>query len=145
MIQKGSGHIVNIASINGLAPMPFNGPYNAAKFAVVGYTETLRNELAHCGIGVTVVCPGLTKTNIAKDRRSGSETDKTLEILNAFSERMAQRGLDPMRVARQIPPAIQKNRAMILPTYDAVLAYFLHKHLHSLYERLCNLIAKRHS
>ncbi len=145
MIRRGSGHIVNISSMNGLAPIPFNGPYNASKYAVLGYSETLRNELAHLGIGVTVVCPGLMRTNIAKDRRQGSETSKSLPLLDAFTRRMERRGRDPMNLARRIPPAILKNKSRLVAPYDAVLIAFFHHHARWLYDRICREFVRRNT
>ena len=58
------GHVVNTASMAGHATMPGMAPYHATKFAVVGYTEALRQELAMVGIGVTALCPTFVKTSI---------------------------------------------------------------------------------
>jgi len=58
------GHIVNVASMAGHVAMPGMGPYHATKFAVVGYSEALRVELAGEGIGVSALCPGWVKTSI---------------------------------------------------------------------------------
>ena len=62
--QGVGGHIVNTASIAGHFAMPGLGPYNASKYAVVGYSETLMRELQPEGIGVSVLCPGWVKTDI---------------------------------------------------------------------------------
>jgi NAD(P)-dependent dehydrogenase (short-subunit alcohol dehydrogenase family) len=66
MVSQGSGHIINTASMAGVSVLPFNGPYNAAKHAVVSLTETLAAELAQQAPGVraTVVCPGRVPTRI---------------------------------------------------------------------------------
>lgn len=58
MISRGTGHIVNIASLAGLNPVPHNTVYSASKHAVVGFSRSLRAEMADHGIGVSVVCPG---------------------------------------------------------------------------------------
>jgi NAD(P)-dependent dehydrogenase (short-subunit alcohol dehydrogenase family) len=62
MRQRRHGRIVNIASIGGKISMPHLLPYNASKFALVGFSEGLRAELAKDGIVVTTVCPGLMRT-----------------------------------------------------------------------------------
>ena len=64
MRARGHGHIVNIASEAGLVPMATLGDYGTAKYGVVGFSEILRLELADAGVGVTVVTPGLTRTNM---------------------------------------------------------------------------------
>ncbi|HET6949958.1 MAG TPA: SDR family NAD(P)-dependent oxidoreductase, partial [Acidimicrobiales bacterium] len=68
LIARGSGHVLNTASVGGLIPLPMHGPYNAAKHAVVGLTETLRAELRSAApdIGATVLCPGMVATSLAE-------------------------------------------------------------------------------
>ena len=62
MLERGSGAIVNIASIGGKIAVPHMLPYVASKFALVGFSEGLHAELRHKGIRVTTVCPGLMRT-----------------------------------------------------------------------------------
>jgi NAD(P)-dependent dehydrogenase (short-subunit alcohol dehydrogenase family) len=70
--NEGGGHIVNTASIGGLSTMPGLGAYCATKFAVVGLSETLAQELAGAGskVGVTILCPGPVRTNIKASARN---------------------------------------------------------------------------
>lgn len=60
--RNGSGHIINIASLAGVAPIPGIGLYSASKFAVRGFTLALGSELLNSGVNVTVVCPDAVKT-----------------------------------------------------------------------------------
>jgi NAD(P)-dependent dehydrogenase (short-subunit alcohol dehydrogenase family) len=60
--SAGDAAIVNIASIGGKFSMPHLLPYNASKFALVGFSEGLHAELRHKGVRVTTVCPGLMRT-----------------------------------------------------------------------------------
>src|ERR1700742_4151058 len=62
-------HVVNTASMGGLLSAPFVGPYAAAKHAVVGLSKSLRVELGGTNVGVTVVCPGHVRTNLARTMR----------------------------------------------------------------------------
>lgn len=64
LLARGSGHIVNTASMSGLIGMEYLGVYCASKFAVVGLSESLARELRPAGIGVTVVCPMVVDTPI---------------------------------------------------------------------------------
>ena len=64
MVERGSGHVVNVASAAGLLANPQLGGYSASKHAVVGLSEALRIELAPHRIGVTAVCPGIINTGI---------------------------------------------------------------------------------
>lgn len=63
MHRQGSGHIINVASTAGRRGLPYVGAYSAAKFAVVGLTESLRSELIGTGIKVSLVLPGTTRTD----------------------------------------------------------------------------------
>ena len=65
------GHIVNISSLFGLTAQPSQSAYNASKFAVRGFTESLRQELdiQRCGVSATCIHPGGIKTNIANSAR----------------------------------------------------------------------------
>ena len=68
MRRRGRGHIVNISSVGGMVTYPAVGFYHMAKFAVEGFSDTLAQELAPFGIGVTVVAPGAFRP----DFRGGS-------------------------------------------------------------------------
>jgi NAD(P)-dependent dehydrogenase (short-subunit alcohol dehydrogenase family) len=71
MLAAGSeAHIINTASMAGQLGTPGMGPYCASKFAVVGYSETLRLELAESSVGVSVLCPAWVKTRIAESHRN---------------------------------------------------------------------------
>lgn len=69
--QSGDGHIINISSMFGLTAQPTQSAYNASKFAVRGFTESLRQELdlQNAGVSATCVHPGGIRTNIAKAAR----------------------------------------------------------------------------
>lgn len=74
--QGDGGYFINTASMAGHLAAEGMGPYNASKFAVVGYSETLAQELARENIGVSILCPAWVKTGIAdayKNRPSGIE------------------------------------------------------------------------
>jgi short-subunit dehydrogenase len=76
MKRRGSGHILNSASLSGLYAMPGSGIYTASKYAVVGISETLRIELEAHGIGVSVLCPGWVHTRIDETTRTRDGIDK---------------------------------------------------------------------
>src|SRR5699024_1895110 len=92
--QSDAGHIINISSLFGLVSMPTQSAYNAAKFAVRGFTESLRQELelSNSRVSCTCVHPGGIKTNIARNARmrdvsdiTGSSQREPLLILSACS------------------------------------------------------------
>lgn len=81
MIEQGAGHIVNVASVAGLVPLPGEAAYCASKYAVVGLTRTLRTEAAGLGVDVTLVCPGKIETPIyATSPIRGYDKDKVLAL-----------------------------------------------------------------
>ena len=98
--QRPEAHIVNIASINAEVPFFGNGPYNAAKHAVSGLTQTLEQELAGTSVGVTCVYPGGIRTNIVRNARHTSEEDA------AGFDRLAR--TSPNSAARQILEAMTR-------------------------------------
>jgi NADP-dependent 3-hydroxy acid dehydrogenase YdfG len=86
MLANGSGHIINIASLAGLSPVPGLGIYSASKFAVRGYTLGIAMELADKGIAVTAVCPDAVQTpmlDIQKGREQAALTFSGPRALSA--------------------------------------------------------------
>ncbi|KAI0456210.1 hypothetical protein F5B21DRAFT_165235 [Xylaria acuta] len=75
MRERKTGTIVNISSSNAISPVPALGIYNATKFAMEGYTETLQAEVAPFGIRVLLVEPGATATEFASETGSGIRVD----------------------------------------------------------------------
>lgn len=72
---RGAGHIVNISSINGMVPFVANAPYNVSKYAVLGFSESLMQELRGSSIHVTSVHPGGIRTNIVRNAIHASAGD----------------------------------------------------------------------
>src|SRR5437763_2259436 len=80
MVERGAGgHVVNISSMAGYLPSPGLPAYSATKFAVLGLSEALREELLPHGIGVTAICPGVINTPITRSKRAyGAAADPAL-------------------------------------------------------------------
>ncbi len=74
MQERGSGSIVNIASIGGKIGVPHMLPYVASKFALVGFSEGLHAELSGTGVSVTTVCPGLMRTGSHGNAKFGGDS-----------------------------------------------------------------------
>ena len=120
----GEGHVVNLSSVFGLVSIPSQSAYNAAKFAVRGYTDALRIELEieDCGVSSTTVHPGGIKTNIARSARvedNAADLSGDLGDLDAgdMFDKMAM--TKPDKAARQILAAVEKNRRRALIGPDA--------------------------
>ncbi len=77
LVEQGDGHLVNTSSIAGLIPLAAPGiiSYTAAKYGVVGITETLHGELEGSGVSASVLCPGLVNTRIGESGRNRPDAD----------------------------------------------------------------------
>ena len=116
--QSSSGHLVNISSIFGIIALPTQSAYNAAKFAVRGYTEALRQEMAGSNVHVMCVHPGGIKTNIARSSRTaGSHIDAA--ALSQSFDKLAATTADS--AAAQIITALGKKKKRLLIGRDAKL------------------------
>lgn len=113
------GHIVNVASMAAYLPGPQAGIYTASKYAVRGLTECLRFNMAPYGIGVSLMCPGLTRTNAwdsalrrpARFAASGfapAEREELARFGAAF-----EAGMDPLEVGQKTLAGMIENRAVI--------------------------------
>lgn len=112
------GHIVNTASMASFLASGMPGIYNCSKFAVRGLSESLRHSLHPHGIGVSVLCPGLVKSEIYRSDEirtpgtiaGGHATDPAfVEMLG----KVHQIGMDPLEVAGKVVDAIEANRFYI--------------------------------
>jgi NADP-dependent 3-hydroxy acid dehydrogenase YdfG len=119
MVARGTGgHVVNIASILGIYPAPNVTAYVASKFAVRGFSQSLRAELAPHKIGVTAICPGMIATAIVADgRMTGDMTSRKAKVVDTFHKR----GLPPAKVAAAILDAVRTNPAVRPVGTDAKL------------------------
>jgi NAD(P)-dependent dehydrogenase (short-subunit alcohol dehydrogenase family) len=126
MRARGSGHIVNTASVAGLiGDLPNSGAYTATKFGVVGLSETLAAELAPFGIGVTIVCPGAVRTSLWKTSRPAlglSPREDPNEAAGAPSA--SAEAMDPYGLGCLVRKAVQDEQLFVIshPEYDARIA-----------------------
>ena len=115
--HRSGGHVVNTSSIAGITALPYEGgAYTTAKFAVRGMSESLRLSLAPEGIGVSVLCPGLTRTRIldapdredpdAKPMASEGDPDALFHSMDG--------AMDPIEVGRAVVRGIRDNLPYIL-------------------------------
>jgi NADP-dependent 3-hydroxy acid dehydrogenase YdfG len=115
------GHIVNTASMAGLFPLPGAAPYSATKYAVVGISEVLREELQGTAVGVSVLCPGFVRTNIFTSQRNRpaelrnpapnaaarANNDDIVRIMN-------ETAMDPRKVGDAVLAAVRDDRFWII-------------------------------
>jgi NAD(P)-dependent dehydrogenase (short-subunit alcohol dehydrogenase family) len=120
LLEQGSGAIVNTSSVFGLAGIPHQSAYCASKFAVRGFTESLRHELAGTGVRAITVHPGGVKTSIARNGRLHTDPlglGRSREQLADDFEALAF--TTPERAAAIIHKGVDTGKARILVGPDA--------------------------
>jgi NADP-dependent 3-hydroxy acid dehydrogenase YdfG len=148
LLEQGSGAIVNTSSVFGLAGIPHQSAYCASKFAVRGFTESLRHELEGTGVRAVTVHPGGVKTNIARSGRLHTDP----RGLGRSREQMADEfealvRTTPERAAEIIHKGVDGGKARILVGPDAYVFDFLTRltpsHYWTILSALDRLIASR--
>ena len=134
LIASGDGHVVNVSSLFGILAVPGQAAYNSAKFAVRGFTEALRMEMAVAKhpVKVTTVHPGGIKTAIARNATTAEGLDQA-SLAALFDKKLAM--TSPERAAKIILAAVAKNKARVLVGPDAKLIDVLVRLTGSGYQR----------
>jgi len=137
--QSGEGHIINTSSIFGLTSQPTQSAYNASKFAVRGFTESLRQELdlEQCGVSATCVHPGGIKTNIAHTAEMASD----LSVLGIDAKKSKATADKVMRIpavkaAQIILDGVKANKRRVLIGPEAYAVDGLQRLFPGGYQRL---------
>ena len=128
MQRRNKGKIINIGSVLGRFSVPWNGAYSASKFAVEGFSESLRYEMHGTGISVTIIEPGLINTNFKENQ---IESVKVMKGHTAWVKKTLRNlrgeGSDPMRVANLVVRIIKNRnpRLRYIVGWDARTLIFL--------------------
>ena len=117
---QGSGWVVNTASLAGLVHPPGMGSYNAAKAAVVAFSETTAHELAPYGVGCSAVCPSYFRTNLVDSLR-GADTDLAEHVARLVRESP----ISADDIAAAVLEGLERGEELILPDEPATAAYAL--------------------
>ena len=118
MIERKSGHIVNVSSAAGLLGAPAGGAYAASKFGLVGLTEVLRTEVERFNIGVTAVCPSVVRSDIWNATTVKGFKKEVAEPPAIFR-------MTPEAAAKQIVRAVKRNQALLVVTAHAKVLYHI--------------------
>jgi NAD(P)-dependent dehydrogenase (short-subunit alcohol dehydrogenase family) len=142
LIASGDGHIVNISSLFGILSVPGQSAYNAAKFAVRGFTEALRQEMLVNGHPVQVTCvhPGGIKTSIARNAGAVESVNRK-ELVDFFDNKLAKTSAES--AARAIRRAVIGNRPRVLVGWDAKLLDLLVRVSGPRYQRVVSAVSRR--
>ena len=117
------GHIVNTASMAGMITSPGLGVYNTSKFAVVGMSEGLRSDLEAHDIGVSVLCPGMVRTQILDSERTRPENyapddataEEAAELQSQVMHLAMNTGIDAADVAELVVEGVRHNLMYLFP------------------------------
>jgi NAD(P)-dependent dehydrogenase (short-subunit alcohol dehydrogenase family) len=121
MLERGRGQIVNVASGAAYTPSRNLATYCATKAAVMSLSQCLRADWRRHGVGVSVVCPGVIDTPIARNTRfRGSAEKRRKRAIRGLSL-----GHSPDLVAKAIASCIEKNRDVVPVGFESTLAYRL--------------------
>lgn len=123
MKAQGEGHIVNTASMAGMATSPGLGIYNTSKFAVVGLSEALRDEMAEHNVGVSVLCPGMVRTRILESERtrpanlapSEPSSNAAAQQHSSMMQAAMHTGIEADEVAGLVIDGVKNNQFYLFP------------------------------
>lgn len=121
-------HVLNMCSIAGLVGVARLAAYNTTKFALVGFSESMRAEYGPRGLGVTALCPGLVRTGIFESAMIGG--DKKAPRLPKWIT------ASPEAVARRAVRAIRKNQGLVVVTVTARLLWWVKRLAPGLIDRI---------
>ncbi len=141
--QSKEAYIVNISSLFGIMAFPTQGAYNASKFAVRGFTEALRYELADSSVTPICVHPGGIDTNIVRNARFRHGEDGSTDHEAAADEFSRMAKTSPDEASALIIEAIQKRNRRLLIGGDARLFDAVQRLLPSSYDRLVTFVLKQ--
>jgi NAD(P)-dependent dehydrogenase (short-subunit alcohol dehydrogenase family) len=129
-LLRSKGLIVVISSIAGFAPLLGRTGYAASKHALHGLFDSLRVELRGSGVGVTMVCPGFTRTNIDRNALDGDGS------LTQHPQSKVGRAAAPERVAEAVFRAATRNRRLVVLSPVGRLTRVMTRFVPSLYDRI---------
>jgi NAD(P)-dependent dehydrogenase (short-subunit alcohol dehydrogenase family) len=122
LLKQDEGHVVNTASVAGLVTGAL-GPYAVTKHALVALSEALHHQLrwSDSKVGVSVLCPHFTRTNIVASRRVTAAGEGPEDAVQGFFEQAVATGMDPAEIPGPVVAAIREGRFYVLPAPELTL------------------------
>ncbi|SHW24969.1 SDR family NAD(P)-dependent oxidoreductase [Mycobacteroides abscessus] len=143
MVERGSGHIVNIASAAAFTPTAVMAPYSVSKAGVKMLTECLRLELGPKGVGVSAICPGFINTNIGVhgtmvgvDPEIADASQRRIQRIREYTEKLPWTPMSPELVARAVTRAIRLDLVVVPVKLESWFGYFVSRALPAVNRRL---------
>jgi 3-hydroxy acid dehydrogenase/malonic semialdehyde reductase len=114
MLKRGSGHVLNIGSIAGIKPFATVAAYVASKYAVHGFSESLRLDYAGKGIRVTEIMPGMVRTGFASERLG--DTEAADAFYDSYEQLLAPEDIaETVAFALQQPKHVEISELVVMP------------------------------
>jgi 3-oxoacyl-[acyl-carrier protein] reductase len=136
LLAREESHILNMASFLGLIGIHKLSAYSASKFAIVGFSESLRAEYARTNLGVTALCPGFVETPLFETSPYGSDRRQPMQPPRWMLT-------TPDKVAARAIKAIYRDEALVVMQHYARLTHFTKRFLPSLIDFATHLSRKR--
>ncbi len=142
IIESGDGHVINVSSLFGLIAVPSQSAYNAAKFAVRGFTESLRQEMLGRKHPVQVTCvhPGGIKTAVARNATYAEGLDAA-KLSSFFDKQLAMH--TPEMAAQTITEGVRKGHGRVLIGWEAKVLDLFVRTTASYYQRIASVVNTR--
>jgi short-subunit dehydrogenase len=125
MIERRRGHVVNVSSALAYIPRATEPAYVATKSGLMALSRSVRADWRRSGVGVSVVCPGLTNTDIIQHTRFVGRRDDP--VVRARTAGLFRRGHPPAKVATAILDAVERDRPLVLVGWEARVSWALHR------------------
>jgi NAD(P)-dependent dehydrogenase (short-subunit alcohol dehydrogenase family) len=139
MRRRGGGRIVNIASVGGRIAVPHMAPYSASKFALTGFSDAIRSELARDNIYVTTVAPGMMRTGSQIHARFKGDRAGEYKWFD-LSGKIPLASISAERAARKIVDACRWGRPALIIPWSARLVIAANSHFPSLTGHVMKLV-----
>lgn len=136
MVERGSGHVVNIASAAAFLATPDMPAYASSKFAVLGLSESLRSDMAEHGIGVSAICPGIINTPIVSTAILEGEVAERDSTRERIVDLYRKRNYTPEQVARAVVRAVRSNTGVKPVSPESWAMYYSKRLMPGLISRL---------
>ena len=120
LLERHEAHILNVCSIYGLVPKRRLAAYQTAKFALVGFSQSMRLEYGPRGLGVTALCPGLVRTDLIGAAEKSGRLKSRLTLASHLA-------VAPKIIALRAVQAIQKDQGLVVVTLHARALWLVHR------------------
>jgi short-subunit dehydrogenase len=125
MLERRRGHVVNVSSALAYIPRATEPAYVATKSGLIALSQSVRADWRRSGVGVSVVCPGVTNTAIIDHTRFVGRRDDPR--VRAHTAGLFRRGHPPAKVAAAVIDAVDRDRPVVFVGWEARVAWALHR------------------